>query len=257
MIRAAAALLLVAATPAIAQDGPRFCPNRPSVGTSTCITDPGRVLVEASGVDWQRDGDATSILVGDLLLRTGIDDRTEAQVGWTPLSHLVSRENGLRTVATGTGDVRLGIRRNLRHPDGEGLSIAIEGFATLPTATDGLGRGDWSAGLVVPVSWEMGKWSLALTGEVDAETNASRTGRHPAGALTLGLGRDLADTVTAVVEVSGRRDDDPARAQTQVLTAASIAWEVRPRMQLDLLVAAGLDAQAPSLRIVLGGAVLF
>ncbi len=69
------ALLLTVAAPALAQSEPRFCPNRPSLGTSTCTTDPGRVLAEVSGVDWQRSpedgGKAESTLFGDLQLRTG------------------------------------------------------------------------------------------------------------------------------------------------------------------------------------------
>lgn len=256
VIRWLAPALLVVATPAAAQEE-RLCPNRPSLGTSTCTTDPGRVLAEVSAFDWQHDGGDRSLLIGDLAARMGVGLRTEVQLAWTPLSRTVSRADGVRSVAHGVGDVRLGLRQNLRNPDGEGLSIAVEGFVTLPTGTNGQGRGDWSAGLVVPVSATVGDWSLAFTGEVDADTNQSRSGRHVAESATLGIGRDLAEHLTAVVELAVQRDEDPADTDTQWLGAASLAWEVRPRTQIDLLVAAGLNSQAPELRIAMGGAVLF
>ena len=257
MRRLAAAALLLVAAPAAAQDEPRFCPNRPDLGTSTCTTDVGRVLGEVSVADWQRDGDERSLLIGDLLLRTGLGPRTEAQLSWTPLSRLVAREDGARDAITGVGDVRLGLRQNLLRPDGGGFSLALEGFATLPTATRGLGRGDWSAGVVLPVSLELGDWSLGFTAEVDAETNESRIGRHVAEAANLGLGRDLTDTLSATVEIAVRRDEDPSDTDEQWLAAVSAAWEVRPHAQLDVLVAAGLNSQAPELRVALGGAMLF
>ena len=262
MRRAAALLALLVATPAAAEDGPRFCPNRPDLGTSSCTTDPGRVLAEVSGIDWQRDDrDGTredTLLIGDALLRTGIDSRTEAQVGWTPLARLRTRAaDGSVETVTGIGDVRLGLRRNLRNPDGEGLSIALEGFVTLPTGTRDIGRGDWSAGVVLPVNVALGDWSLAFTGEIDAETDEVRTGHHPAAAATLGLGHDLVEGLSAVLEVAVRRDDDPDGAETQWLTAASLAWQVRETAQLDLLMTAGLNRNSPDLRLVLGGAMLF
>jgi len=260
--RLTALLLLAVAAPAFAQDA-RFCPNRPSLGTSTCTTDPGRVLVEVSGVDWQRspedDGRADSYLFGDLQLRTGLDRRTEVQLSWTPIARYALRgEDGrVRDRVTGVGDVRLGLRRNLAGPEGEGFSIAVEPFVTLPTGAREIGRGDWSAGLVLPMSYDLGDWSVQFTGEADAETDESGTGRHTAYAGTLGLGRSLGEKWDAEVELALRRDDDPAGHETEALAAASLAYKVREHAQIDVLAVAGLNRTSPDVRLVVGGAVLF
>ena len=50
-----AAAALLAAASAIAQDEPRFCPNRPDLGSSACTVEPGRVLAEVSAADWELD----------------------------------------------------------------------------------------------------------------------------------------------------------------------------------------------------------
>jgi len=263
-IRAATLFLLtLAATPAAAQESPRFCPNRPDLGSGACTIEPGRVMAEVSGIDWQRSpeegGRADSFLFGDLLLRTGLDDRTEVQLSWTPLAHYALRDGGAVTDRmTGVGDVRVGVRRNLKNPDGSGFSIAVEPFVTLPTGAREIGRGDWSAGVVVPVGMELGSdWSLAFTGEADAETDESGTGRHAAYAGTLGLGRSLGDKWDAVVELALRRDDDPEGHETEALAAASLAYKVGSRAQVDVLAVAGLNRTSPDVRLVLGGALLF
>ncbi len=261
-MRRLAPLLLLAAAPAAAQDGPRFCPNRPSLNSGACTTEPGRVIAEVSGLDWQRDDQdgarEDSFLFGDLALRTGIDSRTEVQLGWTPLGRIRTRgADGSVETVTGIGDVRLGVRRNLLHPDGKGTSAALEGFVTLPTGRADIGQGDWSAGAVVPVGVELGDWSLAFTGEVDAAPDESRDGHHLAGTAIAGVGHDVAKGLEAMLEVSVERDADPDQTQTHWLGAASLAWAVRDTAQLDVLFVAGLDHSSPDVRVVLGGAMLF
>jgi hypothetical protein len=259
--RVAATALLFLAAPAAAEDGPRFCPNRPSLDTSTCTTDPGRVLAEVSGIDWERDDADGSrqdtLLFGDALLRTGIDARTEVQLGWTPAARIRTRDpgGGVDTV-TGVGDVRLGVRRNLRNPDGSGTSVAAEGFVTVPTGTHEIGAGDWRAGALLPVNVGLGDWSLLFTGELDAEVDRERDGHHLAAAATVGAARKLG-AWTAALEVAVQRDDDPDAAATQWVGAGSLAWAVRDTVQLDLLFVAGLNHDAPDVRAVMGGAILF
>ena len=221
-------------------------------------------MAEASGLDWLRDDDPAgerrdTLLFGDLLLRTGLDARTEAQLSWTPVARLRTRAvaDGPVDVVTGSGDVRLGLRRSLRRPDGEGVSIAVEGFVTVPTGARDIGRGDWSAGAIVPASLSVGDWSLAFTGEVDADADEVRTGHHPAAAATFGIGHDLAAGLSATVELAVRRDQDPDTAHTEWMTAASFAWQVHETAQVDLLFAAGLNRAAPDVRIAVGGARLF
>ncbi len=253
------------AGPAWAQtEPPRFCPNRPDIGASSCTVDPGRVLFEISGIDWQRedDGDVREdvLLVGDFQARIGLDPRTEVQIGWTPYGRSRVRDKSTGRVSTvdGAGDVRLGLRRNVRNPDGNGLSIAVEPFVRLPVGRDRLGAGDWGGGLVVPINYEVGpRVNLALTAEVDAAVDEDGNGHHAAYSAAVGVGYALTDRVGTVAELQIGRDDDPANGSTLALGALSLVFQPRAGLQFDMFAAAGLNRSSPDFRFLTGAAFLF
>lgn len=264
MRRALAAALLLAAAPAAAQEAPRFCPNRPDLGASGCTTAPGQVQVEFSGIDWERDDTGAtredSLSYGDVLARFGVGARTEVQVQWTPYVSVRTRDKASGAVSrvAGVGDVRVAVRQNLVGPDGEGLSIALEPFAVLPVARSGVGDGDWSAGMVVPVAYDLSEqWSVGFTGEASARADEDGAGRHANVNGVVGLGYAFTDAVGATAEFYAEQDDDPAGATTQAAVAGSIAWQPTPRTQVDLLAVAGLNRDTPDVRVVLGAAVVF
>ncbi len=258
-------LAMMAATPALAQaDEPRFCPNRPSIGSSACVTEPGRVQAEMSGFDWTRDDSADAredtILSGDLLVRIGLSATTEAEIGWTGFGHARTRDKTTGAIDTvnRVGDVRLALRQNLANPDGKGLSYGIEPFVTLPVGRDPIGQGDWGTGVIVPVTYDLSeKVNLALTSEVDAMPDQDAHGRHLAYSEIVGLGYALSKQWSVVGELSVARDDDPGDRHTEAVAAGSLAWQPRNGLQLDLLGAVGLNHDAPDLRLVTGGAILF
>lgn len=262
MKRALAALALLAAAPAWAQEA-RFCPNRPDLADTGCTVEPGRVLVELSGIDWQRSdrrGEREDqVVAGDLLARVGIADHAEVQLGWTAYGHVRTRDRAGRVqVESGVGDLRLGVRRNLLNPDGEDLSVALEPFVVLPTGGAAIGDGDWSAGVALPLNYALTEgWTLNFTGQAAGAADEDRSGRHLSLTGILGLTHDLSDAVSLSGEVSIDREDDPDDPRTETVAAASIAWQPRNRLQLDLLAVAGLSRAAPDLRLVAGGAILF
>ena len=261
-----AATGILSASPALAQhsDELRFCPNRPSLGSSACTTDQGHVQFEYSALDWQRD-DTTQeredqLVVADLLARIGIGEQTEVQVGWTAFGTDRVRQKGSGDVShdSAIGDVRLAVRQNLRNPDGSGLSFGIEPFVILPVGRHPTGSGDWGAGAMVPVTYDLSpSLNLAFTGQTAALADEDGNGRHLNYSGIVGLGYQLSDTMTWTSEVSVERDDDPAGGETLVLAAQSIAWQPTKRTQLDLLAAAGLTQATSDIRIALGGAILF
>jgi hypothetical protein len=111
-----------------------YCPERPGIDTPACTMAKGRVSVETAIADWTRDDQPGSrddnILLGDTLVRVGISGTIEARVGWTPFGHDRMRDQtGIDTV-NGVGDVSLGMKANLRDPDGSGLSIAVLPYVT-------------------------------------------------------------------------------------------------------------------------------
>jgi len=259
------ALGLLAATPVAAQQGdPRFCPTRPSLGASACTTEPGQVQFEYSAFDWQLDDTEDEredrVLAADLLARIGVSPSTEVQVGWTAFGHVRTRDKttGAVDVANGVGDVTLALRQNLRNPDGSGLSFGIQPQVSLPVGHSGVGAGDWGAGVVLPVSYDLNdKLNLQFTGEGDAAVDQDGDGRHFAYSGIVGLGYDVSDKFTATAELSLERDNDPEGHETHSLAALSLAFQPRKTVQFDVLAVAGLNRTSPDVRLVTGGAILF
>lgn len=261
----AVALLASMATTAAAQDAPgvRFCPNRPSLGASGCTTLPGQVQVELAGVDWQRDDDGETredLIRSEVTARIGLTQNSEAQIAWTSLGTLRTRDRttGETTRVTGAGDVTLGWRRALSHPDGKKLSAAVQPYVTLPVGHSEIGAGDWSAGAVLPVMWRIDKkWSVDFTGQLAAAVDEDGAGRHFDATGVFGVGYALTDSVSANAEFSVERDQDPTEHVVRTLAAASLAWKPTKHTQFDLLAVAGLNHHAPDARVALGGALLF
>ena len=270
---------LLATTPALAQadqtaaaapaaapagDEPRFCPTRPSLGGSSCTTEPGQVQVELSTFDWQRDDTADSredrIITADFLARLGIGSKTEVQVGWTGYGHDRTRDktNGSIDTVNGTGDVTLALRQHLAGAEGKSFSAGFQPFVTVPTGRYPIGAGDWSAGAIVPVQYDLTKkLAVQFTGEMDAATNGSGSGRHLAYSGIWGTRYKLTEAVTVYGEFYVQRDDDPSGHETHMLAAFSAAWRPTKRLQLDAQAIAGLNSTSPDIRLVTGGAILF
>jgi hypothetical protein len=258
------ATALLAAGNAYADDDPRFCPTRPSIGGSSCTTEPGRVHVEASFVDWERDDTADQredrIVTADLLVRAGVGSKTEVQLGWTGYGQDRTRDKASGAIdrVTGTGDLRFAIRQHLAGEKGKPFSAGVEGFVTAPTGKSPIGDGTWSAGAIVPVQYDLTeKLAVAFTGEADAAANESGRGRHFAYSGITSLRYKLSEKVTTTAEFSLERDNDPEGHETHALAALSTAWKPTKVLQLDLLAVAGLNHNSPDVRLVAGGAVLF
>jgi hypothetical protein len=235
---------MLAASPAAAQDRD-YCPARPGLGDTPCTIAPGRVSVEIGAAAWERDGGIDTVTLAETFVRVGLTDSAEADIGWTPYVH----QPGM----SGPGDVTLALRQNLHHPDGNGFSIALEPFATLPVGSAPGGAGDWSAGLVVPASFDLGHGlSLQSTTQIAAAVDADRHGRHFAVGEVVGLEIDLTGKLGLTLEMEADRDEDPAVTTTQDYAGASLAWGVSDDLQLDIGAVAGLNASAADEQIYAG-----
>ncbi len=145
MKRLAVAFLLLPSA-AYAEDRD-YCPARPGLGTPACTIASGRVSVEMGLADWTRDDNPDqredTILIGDTLVRIGLTDTVEAQVGWTPFGHVRTRDDngGAIQTADRAGDALIGLKVNLRHPDGSGFAAAVQPFVTVPVGRSPVGAG--------------------------------------------------------------------------------------------------------------------
>ncbi len=234
------------------------CFDSPGLGIPACTLDPGHVAIEVEAVDWTRESDRATrtdtLLTGATLVRIGLDARTEAQIGWSPFGYVreTDRLNGQHEGSTGTGDVTLALRHNLRNPEGSGLAIALMPFATLPTGSHAIGAGDWGAGLIVPVTYDLGGVTLELTPEIDAAVDEDGDGRHLGFGSVAGLAFDVSDTVSVNTELSVYRDRDPAGATTKTISGLSALWQPDDDLQFDAGINIGLNHSSPDCQLYVG-----
>jgi hypothetical protein len=250
------ALAALAAAP-VAAEGRDLCPDRPGLGTPACTVDRGRVVVETGLADWTLDKSAgarsDTVLIGDTLLRIGVSDTIELQLGWTPFGYNRERVGAVVDKASRVGDVTLGAKINLHNPDGSGFSAALLPYTTLPTGRQPIGAGDWGGGLVVPLSYDLSDTvSLQASPEVDAAVDADGDGRHFAYGGTVGLGFNLTDAFAATVEVQAIRDRDPAGHATEAYGGLSVGYQTSKDVQLDVGTNVGLNHGSSDFQLYAG-----
>lgn len=251
---------LVAATSVAAADD-EFCADRPGLATPPCTLAPGRTAVEIGLADWtldrQKETRTDTVVAGDTLLRFGLSPILEAQLGWTAYGHVRTRDRVAAGVTrmSGIGDVRMSVRRSL---SGSGGPVAIQPFVTLPTGGSAIGAGDWDAGVLLPVQFDLTpSVQLGLTPEIDSAVDADGSGRHLAFSGVAGLSGSIAPKLDLTGEVAAMRDDDPAGSTTSLLASLSVACHPTANSQFDVGLVAGLDRTAPDIELYVGGARRF
>lgn len=227
-----------------------YCPARPGLGTPPCTMEQGKVSVEVGIIGWTRDHEegarSDQIDAADTLVRVGVSDKVELFAGWQAYGHVTEKSGGITAKSGGVGDLTFGLTANLARPDGSGFSLAVQPYVTAPTGGATLGAGDWGAGLILPMSYELpDDWSLQFTGSLDAAVDADRKGRHFAGSATFGLGRSLRDSLSATAELMLVRDHDPAGRTTQAVGGLSLGWMQDEATQWDIGTNIGLNRAAP------------
>lgn len=258
------ATLTVATMPAHAEELRDYCPERPGLNTPACTIDRGHLSVETGLADWTRERDPDAVtdttLIGDTLLRYGLGDTIEAQLGWTPLGIVRTRD---RTIGGGmaggvthqarVGDVTIGLKANLAHPDGKGFAIALLPSVSLPVGRAPVGAGDWGAGLRVPMNLALtDAVQLIATPEMDAAVDEDGDGRHLAYGGAGGVQVALTEALSIAVEGEAMRDRDPSGRATLAFASASVAWQPRDDLQLDGGVVGGLNRSSPDLELYVG-----
>lgn len=252
-------LVPIALLSAAAVAEPRdYCPDRPGIGNPSCTLEPGRFSFETGVVDWSRDrvGAGTresDFVFGDLLLRYGIADHAEVQIGGSSFAIHEERGGGTFRTRKGVGDAFLAIRRNLLRPDGSGTSVAAMLYATLPTGGATLGAGDWSTGLQIPMSFEIDdRVSLSAMPSLAADVDEDGTGRHLAYGAVVGLTDKLSDALSATIEYQLERDREQGSHLDQHVAGLSLAVQSGDDLQFDVGVNAGLNHAATDVQLYAG-----
>lgn len=255
--------LLLAATPALAQDAEReFCADRPGKGSPTCTLEPGAFQMEGGfGYAHHEEGgvEAEEFDYGALTLRWGLGVRTEGQILWSP--YVVAREKigGLTFEESGSGDVGFSVRHALTAPGGEGSSMALQVIVTAPTGSDGISADVWEGSVMLPMAFEIGEnTELSLMPQLDIVGDAAGGGHHAAFAGVIGIEHGMGD-VTFAAELWARRDDDPIGAVTEASVGFQLMWTPQSLddVQFDIGVDLGLNNDTPDLEFGVGVAKRF
>ena len=241
MVRVCLLLIVAAAyaSGARAADLRDYCPDRPGLGTPACIIDKGHASLEVGLLEWSRsDADGAredDLVAGDMLLRLGVSQTTEVQLGFTSYGRVRMRDaSGKVEKQSHPGDVTLALRHNLRNPDGSGTSVALMPWLTLPVGQQPVGAGDWSAGLTVPASVELSdRVSLELVPQIAAAVNGDGHGRHLAYGGVIGIAAQASEKLAATLEYQIERDNDPEAHSSSQVVGLSFGWMVRDGLQLD------------------------
>ena len=253
------AVVLVWGSAAAAAEPDLICPDRPGKGTGTCTVPKGMVQVETGFIDWTHDegggirSDAT--MIGSTLVKYGLSDRADVELGFTPL--MTAHSTGGPT-DSGFGDMVVRVKYALTASDAP-VAIALDPFVKVPTANRIFGNGKVEGGLTVPIGVPIGKGplTLSLTPEVDWLSNASGDGYHAAMIQVVGLGIAATPRLALGAELWGQWDYDPSGTGKQVSADGSVTYLINNNVQVDGGANFGLNDQTPDLELYTGISVRF
>lgn len=256
------AILWCAGSSAAAADTMPICPDRPSKATGTCTVPAGMWQIETGLVDWthdKSDGVTTDFtMIGSSILKYGVSDRADVELGVTPLMIMRMKEGGDHERMSGFGDMMVRAKYRLTGDDGT-VAVTLDPFVKIPTARHDLGNGKVEAGLTVPVSAPLGKSpvTLSFSPEVDWRLDGDGHGHHAAMIQLVNLGLMAAPRLMLGAELWGAWDWDPNGTGKQVSADGSIAYVVNDSVQIDGGANFGLNRQTPDVEIYTGVSARF
>lgn len=254
------ALVTAQAAAAAGPTDPPICTDRPAKGNSVCTVPAGRFQLEAGLLDWARTDArgvrSESLTVGAAYAKFGLSDRSDLQVGFTPLVQLTTKAAGTHRRVSGFGDIVVRYKHRLSGGDGK-VQVGIIPFMKLPTAKSIIGNRMVEGGVAVPLSFSLGKATMTLGPEVDLLADTDGHGRHAALVNLANISAPMASKLTAIVEVWSSLNFDPARTVKQASADAALAYAVSNGLQLDLGANVGLTSDTPCFEGYAGFSVRF
>lgn len=226
------AVLALVACQAHAEDAPEF--DRPGIGFSTSTVGKGVFVWEQGFPDASRDhsdGLTTTTWTADTLLRVGLGDTLEIQLGADSWSGLRLRGPGVRVQESGGGDGSVALKWAPTLAD-EQLSLAFKAGASLPWGRVPLGDAGQNYDLGVTVA-------LALRQDSSVALYVDRQWGDGGSGWLLSPSYGFALRPQLSVYVEGGYGTD---AQYMRAAGAGVTWMVSPRVQLDASFLRGLDA---------------
>lgn len=255
----AAAALAVLSVPAQAEEP--ICTDRPTKANTVCTVPAGKAQLESSAAGWtltrHEDARTELLVIAPTVLKIGLSDRSDLQIGFTPYAELTVRDAGSRNRASGFGDVLVRYKHRLT-AGAAPVQVAAIPFVKLPTAAKGLGNDKVEGGLAVPVSFALaGPVTMTLGPELDMLADADGSGRHLALVNLVNLSVPVAPRLTLAGELWNARNFDPNGTVDQWSLDGAVAFAASSALQLDAGANLGLNRDTADLEISAGASVRF
>lgn len=226
---------LLATAPVLADEGPSF--DRPGLSFSTST-------LPAGGFAWEQglpdassdrsDGIRTTTWVADTLLRLGMTDTIELQLGADSWGGMRVQGHGGHRSEHGGGDGWVSVKW-APATDDETFSWALLATRSLPFGAGPLGDGGQDYGLGVTAAW-------ALPADTGVSLYANREWGDDGGGwmFSTDYGFPLGEGLEGFVEAGYGTGATHAR-----VAGAGLAWMATTRLQLDVSFLRGLDRRSP------------
>ena len=232
-----------------------FSFDRPGAGIGTGITPVGQLAWEQGlpTVSYQEQNiegvkDKTLTLNGDMLLRTGLANGLELQLGWQGPVWQQHKRAGFKTETDGLGDVSIGLKKAIDLKD-DRLSMAVLAEAIIATGNDEFTAHDDIYSLTSAVAYEFSDLiGTSLTMRYEAQNSNWAVTAIPT------IDYKIAGKLSGYSEFIYRKAESQ---DYQYGLGTGLVYAINDRAQLDASVGVDLDGDVRSYNGGLGVSVLF
>lgn len=232
-----------------------FSFDRPGAGIGTGITPVGQLAWEQGlpTVSYQEQNiegvkDKTVTLNGDMLLRTGLANGLELQLGWQGPVWQQHKRAGFKTETDGLGDVSIGLKKAIDLKD-DRLSMAVLAEAIIATGNDEFTAHDDIYSLTSAVAYEFDDLiGTSITMRYEAQNSNWAVTAIPT------IDYKIAGKLSGYSEFIYRKVESQ---DYQYGLGTGLVYAINDRAQLDASVGVDLDGDVRSYNGGLGVSVLF
>ena len=231
-----------------------FSFDRPGAGIGTGITPVGQLAWEQGlpTVSYQEQNiegvkDKTLTLNGDMLLRTGLANGLELQLGWQGPVWQQHKRAGFKTETDGLGDVSIGLKKAIDLKD-DRLSMAVLAEAIIATGNDEFTAHDDIYSLTSAVAYEFSDLiGTSITMRYEAQNSNWAVTAIPT------IDYKIAGKLSGYSEFIYRKAESQ---DYQYGLGTGLVYAINDRAQLDASVGVDLDGDVRSYNGGLGVSVL-
>ena len=232
-----------------------FSFDRPGAGIGTGITPVGQLAWEQGlpTVSYQEQNiegvkDKTLTLNGDMLLRTGLANGLELQLGWQGPVWQQHKRAGFKTETDGLGEVSIGLKKAIDLKD-DRLSMAVLAEAIIATGNDEFTAHDDIYSLTSAVAYEFSDLiGTSITMRYEAQNSNWAVTAIPT------IDYKIAGKLSGYSEFIYRKAESQ---DYQYGLGTGLVYAINDRAQLDASVGVDLDGDVRSYNGGLGVSVLF